>query len=84
VPEDRQSLSLPNWARGSLSFGFSYDIKPFTLSFAYAHFVQPERDVRDSTVKQVVALPGTAPTVVGNGDYTSQLDLFSLSVLMRF
>ncbi len=84
VPEQRQTLSLPNWARGSLSVGGSYDIGRFTLSAAWAHFIQPERDVRDSTVKQTVALPGAAPTIIGNGNYTSDLDLFGCSVLMRF
>jgi long-subunit fatty acid transport protein len=83
VPDYRQSISLPNWGRGSLSVGATQQLGRFAIALAYAHFIQPDRDIRDSQVKQVVALPGTSATIVGNGDYSSQLDLFSLSISTR-
>jgi hypothetical protein len=83
VPSERQSLDLAHWARGAGTLGVTYDTGRWAFSVAYAHFVQPDLAVRDSTVQQVVALPGTVPTVVGNGDYTSQIDLLSASVLVR-
>ncbi len=80
VPEERQNVSLPNWARASVSIGATYELSRYSIAVAWAHFIQPDRDVFDSTVKQTVALPGNAPTVVGDGIYSSQLDLFSLSL----
>jgi len=84
VPDYRQSVSIPDWARGSLSVGATYSFTHVDLAIAYAHFIQPERDVRDSQVTQVVALPTYPGTIVGNGNYSSQLDLFSLSFSSRF
>ena len=83
VPSERQSLDLAHWARGAGTVGVTYDTGRWAFSLAYAHFFQPDRRVRDSTVQQVVALPGTVPTIVGNGDYSSQIDLVSASVLLR-
>ena len=84
VPEERQSLDLMHWARGSLNAGASFAAGRWTFAAGYSHFVQPDRQVRSSTVQQVLALPGNIPTVVGNGDYSSQLDQVSISAAVRF
>ncbi len=84
VPSDRQTLDVAHWARGAGTLGVGYDTGRWAVFAAYAHFLQPDRQVRDSTVQQVVALPGTVPTIVGNGDYSSRLDLLSASLLVRF
>lgn len=84
VPESRQSLDLMHWARGAISGGLGLRLGSLSIDAGYMHYVQPTRQVRTSQVQQVVALPGPAPAVVGNGDYDSVIDLFSISVAWRF
>ena len=84
VPEERQSLDQMHWARASLSGGATFATGRWSFAAGYSHFIQPDRQVRSSTVQQVVALPGNVPTVVGNGDYSSQLDQISISAAVRF
>ena len=84
VPGERQSLDLMHWARASLSAGASFTSGSWTFAAGYSHFLQPDRQVRSSTVVQTIALPGNIPTVVGNGDYSSQVDQISISAAVRF
>jgi long-chain fatty acid transport protein len=84
VPEDRQALDMVHWQRWSLSAGASAHLGRYDLALGYSHFFQPVRQVRDSQVMQVTALPSIAPDVVGNGDFSSQIDMVALSTTVKF
>lgn len=84
VPLARQGLDMVHWQRWSLSAGLGLKYGRYAASLGYAHFIQPVRKVRDSKVLQVVAVEGTPRAVVGNGDYTSQVDLAGLMMAVRF
>jgi long-subunit fatty acid transport protein len=84
VPEARQSLDLMHWARGAASAGLGMQFGAMKVEIAYLHYFQADRQVRTSEVVQTVALPDIPAAVVGNGDYSSNIDLFSLSLGYRF
>lgn len=91
VPSSQQSLATPHWDRLVLTGGFGVEVERFTFSLSYAHSFQAPRTVTDTAVQQVVASPktdtnpdGITPTLVGNGVYTTQLQVLTASVGYRF
>ncbi|MBS2025511.1 MAG: hypothetical protein JST92_24190 [Deltaproteobacteria bacterium] len=84
VSKEHQSLDLMNWGRGAFSLGLGTSLGALAIEASFMHYIQPDREVRDSQVVQVVALPGKQGTVVGNGDYGSTINLLSLSLKYRF
>lgn len=84
VPEQRQTLDLMHWGRGAASAGLGIQLGALGVDLAYMHYFQADRQVRSSEVVQTVALPGKPASVVGNGDYTSNINLLSLALSYRF
>ncbi|HVU49332.1 MAG TPA: outer membrane protein transport protein [Polyangia bacterium] len=88
VPTASTSVDFPNWERDVVAVGASVAIPrtPATFDVAYAHHFLPARTVTASGIAQVVTpclTPGCtdpAAAVVGNGRYTSALDVLSASV----
>ncbi len=84
VPEERQALDDVHWQRLAGTLGASARYRNLEFTLAYAHFLQPTRQVRDSQVTQVSAFASVPPTVIGNGDFSSQIDLLAAAVEIRF
>lgn len=83
VPVERTALDQAHWERLGVTAGVGVVLGSYRLSVSAAHFLQPDRQVRTSAVKQPSVAPDEA-TIVGNGDYRSQLDLFAVSVAGRW
>lgn len=84
IPEQRQALDWAHWERLSVNFGLGAELGRWTANFGIGHFLQADRQVRDSLVAQVAALPGVTPTVVGNGNYGSDMTVVALGLSTHF
>ncbi|MBS2025569.1 MAG: outer membrane protein transport protein [Deltaproteobacteria bacterium] len=85
VPEQYTSIDQAHWERIALTAGLSARIDRFELTAGYSHFIQPDRQVRDSVVTQPAPLrPPADATIVGNGDYSASIDLIGVSISARF
>jgi long-subunit fatty acid transport protein len=82
IPEERQALDWLHWQRFSFNAGAGVTVGRFDASIGLSRFLQPDRSVRDSQIRQLTALD-VAPTVIGNGDYHSQLTLAAFSISAR-
>jgi len=82
IPEQRQALDWLHWDRFSLNAGVGATLGRTEVSFALARFVQGDRSVRDSVLHQLTAFQ-VEPTIIGNGDYHSDLTLAALGVSTR-
>lgn len=83
LPSHRQSLDIAHWERISLNAGLGFRFDRFHASVGYAYFIQPDRQIRDSEVKQIVAFPNDPerpPTIIANGNYESKIHVFGLMV----
>ena len=85
VPEERTSVDQAHWERLSANVGLSARWNRFELTLAGAHFFQPDRQVRDSAVTQPAPLRADdPPRAVGNGDFSSQVDLVEAALAVHF
>ncbi len=81
VPSSYTALDQANWERLSASVGLGFALGGYQLVVAYAHFFQPDRQVRDSAVQQSAPnLPAADVSIVGNGDYHAQIDVADVSL----
>lgn len=86
VPDQRISLDQAHWERLAASFGLGFALENFDVVVGWSHFIQPDKEIRNSAVAQSTPLrkDKDPPIFVGNGDYHSQIDLFGVSVAARF
>jgi long-subunit fatty acid transport protein len=82
VPIQYTSLNEINWDRIIPTVGLGFAIWKFDLDVAYAHAFQPERIVQDSQVLQSTG--GATPTIVGNGNYTVNINMLALALSGHF
>lgn len=85
IPKKTVAVDFANWGRHVASAGCSVAIGPVFLDAAYAHHFIASQNVTNSAVQQVTTptLSSTdyAPaTVVGNGRYSADLNVFSLAL----
>ena len=85
VPEQRQTVSIPDWQRVSASIGVGMTFRNYDFALSYAHIFQPQLMVTDSQAEQPVAFKTFAtPTIIGNGTYNAQVDMLAAVVSAHF
>jgi long-chain fatty acid transport protein len=84
TPTSRQALDWVHWDRFSVNAGAMFSWGRYTAQVAASRFLQADRDVRDSQITQLVAFPGEAQSVTGNGNYSSQITVVSASIAAKF
>lgn len=84
VPDERISLDQAHWTRLSLNAGVGMTLGMFDVVVAYAHFIQPDKTVTTSEVRQPRTSYAEQATIVGNGIYQSSIDVFAASVTAKF
>lgn len=84
IPQDFTNLYFSNWGDQGVGAGATVRVGPFDIDVAYAHHFRGARNVTNSAITQITIPPpgGTAPVpeVVGNGRYTSSIDLVELAL----
>lgn len=84
VPDERISLDQAHWTRFSINTGIGMKLGRFDVVVAYAHYVQPDKTVTTSEVKQARTSHPDRATVIGNGIYQSAIDIIDASVSATF
>lgn len=90
VPNEYSHLDFASFDRIGASAGTSFKVDDFTLSLAYSHIFQQDREVdADETgvFKQYPLAdeqPGTPEDAVGAGKFESAYDIFSAAVAYAF
>ena len=78
------SLSVFGPKRLGVSAGLGLRWGRFRLDTSYAHVFMPKRIVNQSTITATDFSGGDAGPVVGNGEYTSSVDMFSFQLTVAF
>jgi len=89
VPSRQVSVDFGNWARQAIAVGASVRMFGAWVDLAYAHHFVASQTITNSTVVQVVT-PNVlgpvdpTPATVGNGRYTADMNIISLSIRLPF
>ena len=84
IPDQALQVDFPNMARAALTLGATLRVGPVGFTLGFAHYFQVDKVVTDSEALRPNPFPSATPFVVGNGNYSSSLDLLALQLVWTF
>ncbi len=79
IPDSSLQVDFVDGPRFAATAGLSVTTHDVSLTFAYAHYFQSERDVTTSAATRVDPYPAP-PFIVGNGTYVTSLDAIAIDL----